>query len=514
MASTETRTGFRLPWVSDAHAADDPATESGPDEVALTDAPAGEAPAAEGDVAQAESAIDRQDTSPATRTPGATAAGAAGSPRRPTKFLADLARAMHAAAEAERQDILERFQADAKAFVEGIHERSAVEATEIRTAADGDIAGIRDWSKAEIARIREETEHRIADRRTRLEAEIDAHAARIERQIDRVHATVGTFEAEMARFFETLLSEDDPTEFAALASSLPEPPPLDEVAASSLDETVPATAEAQPAHATTEAAVEPEAVTAPVDLPNEPQGAPVAAAAPESTDPSSAEASVATLDEPAPDETATAATLVADETADATVDTTDPSSSATIDGSAVADEGAVADASETSGEHADGGSWPTAGDELQLDPRVAALGLTPDFGAAEAEAAAGLVDDLPDDGSSEEIVALDDETIASRLAGLVPAAPADTDSVETAVAVSGLVSVASIAGFKRALGRLEGVHTVSVSSGPDGEFVFSVGGSATVDLAAAITTLPGFAARVVGSSEGRLDVTAHDPDAA
>ena len=38
----------------------------------------------------------------------------------------------------------------------------------------------------------------------------------------------------------------------------------------------------------------------------------------------------------------------------------------------------------------------------------------------------------------------------------------------------GLVSVASIASFKRQLGRVAGVQSVGVSSGPDGEFVFAV----------------------------------------
>ena len=44
----------------------------------------------------------------------------------------------------------------------------------------------------------------------------------------------------------------------------------------------------------------------------------------------------------------------------------------------------------------------------------------------------------------------------------------------TRVVVTGLVSVASIAGFKRNLSRVAGVQSVGVSSGPDGEFVFAV----------------------------------------
>jgi hypothetical protein len=75
------------------------------------------------------------------------------------------------------------------------------------------------------------------------------------------------------------------------------------------------------------------------------------------------------------------------------------------------------------------------------------------------------------------------------------------------------VSVASIASFKRHLGRLSGVQSVGVSSGPDGEFLFAVTHGADVSLRDAIPGLPSFQARVTGSSEGVLNVAAHDPEA-
>ena len=52
------------------------------------------------------------------------------------------------------------------------------------------------------------------------------------------------------------------------------------------------------------------------------------------------------------------------------------------------------------------------------DPRLGALGLTPDFAAAEAEAAAFDRDEQP--GSDEEIPVIADDALAARLAGLVP----------------------------------------------------------------------------------------------
>ena len=142
--------------------------------------------------------------------------------------MADLTKAMQTAAEAARADTLERFSAEAKAHIESIHASTADEATELRKKADDDIAGIREWSKNEIARIREETDERIAHRKDVLEREIEAHAAEIEERIERVQSRVTAFEGEMADFFERLLAEDDPTRFAAMAETLPEPPPFDD----------------------------------------------------------------------------------------------------------------------------------------------------------------------------------------------------------------------------------------------------------------------------------------------
>jgi len=104
--------------------------------------------------------------------------------------------------------------------------------------------------------------------------------------------------------------------------------------------------------------------------------------------------------------------------------------------------------------------------------------------------------------------------VASGKAAAAAAAPAKAAQVDsTQVVVVGLVSVASIATFKRQLGRLPGVKSVGVSSGPDGEFIFTVSHTQDTSLNQLIPTLPQFQARVVSEREGVLNVSAHDPEA-
>jgi hypothetical protein len=112
---------------------------------------------------------------------------------------------------------------------------------------------------------------------------------------------------------------------------------------------------------------------------------------------------------------------------------------------------------------------------------------------------------------SAEAVAAEAEEAAKATSRAAAAKAAVVES--TQVVVVGLVSVASIATFKRQLGRLPGVKNVGVSSGPDGEFIFTVGHGSDTSLSQLIPTLPAFQARVVSEREGVLNVSAHDPEA-
>jgi hypothetical protein len=466
MASTDAKSGFRLPWSTDRSESDDQTETSGADETAVdqtetnseseTPTMIDTAPSTSSEVAQDEAAAPA-DSAPAT--PSAA-------PRKANKFMADLTKAMQAAAEAARADSLERFSAEAKAHIEGIHASTADESTELRKRADDDIAAIREWSKQEIARIREETDERVTHRKEVLEREIEAHAAEIESRIERVQTRVASFESEMAAFFERLLGEDDPTRFAAMAETLPEPPPFDDDAgwaATTIGDSPPAVSTPDVEASADETTAAPVAVDEPVE---------------------SAQEAAAQLD-PWRDEPVAAAPEAMAEDAAA--------------------ESAPADNGDLFGIAAD-----EAPQKEETDPRLAALGIENDFAAAEAEAAAFPVETAnPDD----EIPTIAEDALAARLAGLVAedhAAP--TDAVSTRVVVTGLVSVASIAGFKRSLSRVTGVRSVGVSSGPDGEFVFAVTHDRDLGLADGITTLPGFGARVTNEAPGELTVAARDPE--
>ena len=482
MATTDTKAGFRLPWSSDksdaaptdaaagtgAAPAAEPVTTPQENETPdMIDA----VPAATDPEAAVETEATTHETAPTPAAPApAPTTGAASPPpaaRKPNKFMADLTKAMQAAAETAREETLARLAADAKAFVEDIHATSASEATELRKKADDDVAAIREWSKAEIARIREETDERISHRKEGLDREIEEHAAAIEARIERVQGRVAAFESEMAAFFERLLAEDDPTRFAAMAESLPEPPPLDGRSASTWEPTPVAPVVEPPA-------AEPPVAEAPI-------AEPIVEAAPyaQSDD----------VADPAP----VAEPMVAE---------SEPAV-------AVADEPSV-------DESASGGSdrfQMMDGSATEADPRLAMLGISPDFAAAEAEAEAATFD-ASEDGSEGPAPEFADDDIAARLAGLVTTPDGASGEIATTrVVVTGLVSVASIAGFKRHLSRAAGVQSVGVSSGPDGEFVFAVGHSAEIALRDVIPALPGFGARVTGDAEGELTVAARDPEA-
>lgn len=137
---------------------------------------------------------------------------------------------------------------------------------------------------------------------------------------------------------------------------------------------------------------------------------------------------------------------------------------------------------------ADGGPapWDPGSDAVLTDPEALA--------AAEAEAAEALAAEGFGTAANAPVAATADPSGRMRMT----------------VGAVGLISVASVSAFKRMLSRVDGIHAVQVSSGPQGEFVFSLTCDAGMDLAAAVCALPGFDVELRSTAEDGITVVARD----
>ena len=146
-------------------------------------------------------------------------------------FLAELARAMQAAAERERERIDEVVTKEGAEQVEKSRSRAAAETEELRRLAEEDVARIKEWSRTEIERIRRDADRRMDERRKNLEGYLVKHESIIATEIDGVDTAIRGYRAALDRFFDEFTSSTDPADIARRAGSLPAPPDLDEVRA-------------------------------------------------------------------------------------------------------------------------------------------------------------------------------------------------------------------------------------------------------------------------------------------
>ncbi len=560
MASTDTRSGFRLPWSSDR--SQDPAAEVAADTEAVTDA---ESEAVEADPAWPKSDFntalgltrtqeqrpleatqshtdENEEPSPMVDMDIAVAPAPTAAPRKSSRMMADLSAAIRATAEHAHTQTLEQVHADSAQVVEAIRSSSTDGVTTLKQQSEDDIAAIREWSKAEIARIKDETDAKITARKSTLEDELAGHAAAVDRRVDEVHAEVVRFEASMAAYRGRLEREDDPAHLATMAEELPELPSFAAWAdLGTLDISVPP--------------VEADAVAPEADAPQAELVTPEAEAGHDDAELLDAEAVAERIGEvaapaddwyaPAEDTPGSDAASIGPEQAEnAWGDSPElqPSENDTTTGDAGDDVPRWA-----AGEVPDGfptGEGEEAGDPVDRGAIMAALEAaaeavvaaeaaadsaeTAEAAADVAETAAELLvgrqaDELDYDPEAAAAMAArvdaggyETETFSERLASLMPGhgeGEAGDEPRTTQVVVSGLVSVASIASFKRHLGRLPGVQAVAVASGPEGEFVFNVTHRADLSFRDVIPTMPGFAARVTGAGDGTLQVAARDPEA-
>jgi hypothetical protein len=519
MATSESRSTFRLPWISDRSAEErDRFNPVEPDPEAGEGDPGGNEAVAP-TWADAEIVVEPGFSSAAPEPPESVAAPAPVAMRKPTKLMVDLATAIRATTEAARDNALAVVAVDATEVIGAIRAASTEGTETLRRRSDEDLAGIKEWSKAEIARIREQTETRIAARKAMLDTKLTAYASAVEHRIGEVDGAVARYRADMDAYFGTLTLEEDPSRLATMAEAMPEPLELDAWKdITDLDLTahgaeaiaVPQTLEAETVEAGT---VEVEATTGMIE--------PEAAQAPEATIEATIEA-VATSPEVVESSLEPEATAEGIEpgTAEPTTpwDVPDDSWATGTPESAESgdpvDRAAIMAAIEAAAEAvvaAESAAESASQAEAAADVAETAVGLiswrTPEDEAADAQA---VMTARVDAGGFDAV------NLTDRLARLLPsigAGATDGEPCTTQVVVTGLVSVASIASFKRHLGRVVGVQAVGVASGPGGEFVFHVTHRPDVSFRDAIPSMPGFAARVTGTGDGVVSVTARDPEA-
>ena len=145
-------------------------------------------------------------------------------------FLQEIARTMQATADRERDRIAADIADRLKALVETVRFRASTEAAELRRLAEADIDQIHEWSAGQVDRVRRETEMRVNARQEDLDQHLRQQDAVVEREIARATEAVEAYQNELGRFVGRLVSQQEPTEIARLASQLPEPPPVEVIA--------------------------------------------------------------------------------------------------------------------------------------------------------------------------------------------------------------------------------------------------------------------------------------------
>lgn len=153
-------------------------------------------------------------------------------------FLHEIARTMQAAADREREQIAAEMAASLSAHVEKVRSRATTEAEELKRRAEKDVDHIREWSAAEVERLRQETENRIGARQEDLDRDLRQHDTLVEREISQAGQAVEEYRGELDRFVGRLANEREPTEIARLASLLPEPPSVEEIASAAHAEAI------------------------------------------------------------------------------------------------------------------------------------------------------------------------------------------------------------------------------------------------------------------------------------
>jgi len=357
-------------------------------------------------------------------------------------FLANLVSAMRSVAEQARDENLTDFRSAIDSRVTELEGAAAERSDDLRRRADLDIDAVGDWERTEIERARAEAERRVEARRQQLEQQLADHQATSEREMAAARKRLEDHERELTAFFAQLADIRDPAAFVAAAKRMPKPPEVGNASRGASDRPAPAPAETLNQR------------LAALGVDKDAEAAQAAAAQAEAGTPSAETADSATPSGDAPEA---------------------PASSTTTDTTEAADPFRTPEAPEAE-------SPAEAGRDASLAARLAQLdeGLPP--AAAQAPADAGASDGATGDAASS------------------------AGEASTAIVVKGLGSFGAITSFKQALERVDGVHGVTLSLGPTGEFVYRASHAPEFDVAAAIRSVEGEHAEIE-RADGQIRVT-------
>jgi F0F1-type ATP synthase membrane subunit b/b' len=433
------------------------------------------------DIDRAGSATHLASDAPPPPRPAVIVEGdAPASPRRTNPLMAGLVKAMRDAARSARDEATTKMRSDAAARLVELRTQSATVGLTLKKQADEDVAGIREWSKAETARIRTETDERIAKRRTELVSEVEDHTAESQRLQAEVNGAIATFDAEMERFFDILLKEDDPARLATLAERLPEAPSFARPMGAAGAPT-PRPRAARAAGQAAAATPRQRTGTAARRKPSERLAPDAAAAAEAEAIAGLDDTPAAAVSEPglAP-EPAVAVEVATEPVVEAVEAELEPEAEPRLEPEPDAPAGSLANVLAAA-------PRIDSPDDLSPEERIALLGFDEPEPAAD-----GTEDDSP---APVLGVPLEPDGDAHAHSAAARAAATPLEDV-TRVVVTGLSSVAGISAFKSALGSVTGVVSVSVTSGMDHDFVFSVVHADATDLRRAVAAFPAFAAQM------------------
>jgi hypothetical protein len=163
---------------------------------------------------------------------------------------------------------------------------------------------------------------------------------------------------------------------------------------------------------------------------------------------------------------------------------------------------------------ADAASGAASVDAESLTSRLSMLGIEAGESApaASADGSASAPTESPtaDPTLAERLAQLDAQRQTAPTERATPPAPPAADGageVSTAIVVKGLGSFGAITSFKQSLEKIEGIHSVTLSLGPTGEFVYRASHDAGFDIEGVIGKLEGGSAELERQADGTLGVT-------